>query len=183
MFTVGDVVSRKSYNNDLNFKIININGNVANLAARSYRLVADAELEDLEKENINVRDKEIKKQIVYENSAKKLIPKMSRNYVTGKILHIDGDVDYLKKCTDLYESVGVFCYGLHIKESQMMFHVEQLIKKYRPAIVVITGHDSYDNGDIRSLSSYKNSQNFANAVKAIRNMIALLNMLEKAREV
>ncbi|XMB67836.1 sporulation peptidase YabG [Mycoplasmatota bacterium zrk1] len=177
MFVVGDIVSRKSYNNDLNFKIISIDGNTAYLVARAYRLLADAELDDLEKENLKVREREDKKEKIYKESVKKFLPKATKRYVTGKILHIDGDKEYLQKCMSLYESVGVYCNGVYVEEPQMKFHVERLIKKYRPSIVVVTGHDSYDSSDIRDLRSYKNSQNFADAVSEVRSKYSINDVL------
>ncbi|XMB86433.1 sporulation peptidase YabG [Mycoplasmatota bacterium WC44] len=177
MFKVGDVVSRNSYDNDINFKIINIIGDNAILAAKSYRLIADAPLIDLASENLDVRTKESKKEEVYQEEAYALLPKTKRKYVMGKILHIDGDKEYLEKCMKLYNKVGVFCNGVHIPESKMKFHVERLIKKYRPDIIIITGHDAYDNKNIKDLRSYRNSQNFVDTVNVVRNNASINDIL------
>ena len=47
LFNIGDLVTRKSYNNDMVFKIKKINNNIAILEGVNLRLVADANIEDL----------------------------------------------------------------------------------------------------------------------------------------
>ena len=47
MFNVGDLVTRKSYNNDTLFKIISIEGNYAYFKGVNVRLYADCSLDDL----------------------------------------------------------------------------------------------------------------------------------------
>ena len=41
----------------------------------------------------------------------------SYNYfqIPGKVLHLDGDQLYLKKCLDLYEKIGIPVTGIHCK--------------------------------------------------------------------
>ena len=48
---VGDIVSRKSYNNDILFKIIDITDGIVSLKGVDLRLYADSEIEDLKKED------------------------------------------------------------------------------------------------------------------------------------
>ena len=48
LFNIGDFVTRKSYNNDLVFKIKSINDNIVVLEGVNFRLIADAEICDLE---------------------------------------------------------------------------------------------------------------------------------------
>ena len=48
-FKVGDLVTRKSYNNDLIFKITEINDDVCYLVGVNIRLCADSDKDDLVK--------------------------------------------------------------------------------------------------------------------------------------
>ena len=52
----GDYVSRKSYNNDIVFKVINIKDDVYYLKGTDVRLYADSFLEDLVKEEIKEKE-------------------------------------------------------------------------------------------------------------------------------
>ena len=45
-YKIGDLVSRKSHNRDVVFKIIKIENNIAYLTGLNYRLCADALLSD-----------------------------------------------------------------------------------------------------------------------------------------
>ena len=47
LFNIGDYVTRNSYNNDIVFKIINVDGNVYYLKGVNVRLYADSYQEDL----------------------------------------------------------------------------------------------------------------------------------------
>ena len=93
MFNVGDYVTRKSYNNDIIFKIIAINDDVYYLKGVSVRLYADSYQDDLVicKEEDN--DDSFRPSIdEYRN--------LNRNeyfYLPGRILHLDGDEEYLEK--------------------------------------------------------------------------------------
>ena len=52
----------------------------------------------------------------------------------------------------------------------MPFEIYDLLEKYNPNILVITGHDAYykKKGEINDINAYKNSLNFVNAVKSAR---------------
>lgn len=47
MYKVGDLVTRKSYNNDVVFKIVSITENIYYLKGVNVRLIADSTLDDL----------------------------------------------------------------------------------------------------------------------------------------
>ena len=49
---INDIVSRKSYNHDILFKIIDIKENKAILHGLNFRLIADSDISDLEKVNL-----------------------------------------------------------------------------------------------------------------------------------
>ena len=59
-FKVGDLVTRKSYDNDIVFKIIEVNGRVVLLKGLNIRLCADSDIEDLKLiENAKIDDNDI----------------------------------------------------------------------------------------------------------------------------
>lgn len=159
---IGSLVTRKSYNNDILFKIIDIKDEYI-LKGVYERIIADAKLEDLDNqvEFRNVK-KDYIERIVKNNEKKK-------GYISGKILHLDGDEEYLEKCLELYHKVGVYVNGVHIKENQMSSQILSLIDQYNPDIIVITGHDAYNRQGLKDVSNYANSSNFINTIKKIRS--------------
>ena len=77
---IGDYVTRKKYNHDIVFKIINIDGNKVYLHGEMYRLIADTTLDDLDYFEKTEKDDEFDLNLKQESSI-----------IKGKILHIDGD--------------------------------------------------------------------------------------------
>ncbi|ANE46001.1 sporulation peptidase YabG [Paenibacillus swuensis] len=92
--------------------------------------------------------------------------------VPGKVLHLDGDPNYLQKSMALYEKLRVPVEGHYIQESNMPEALRVLLPQAKPDIVVITGHDSVikqqRDSNLYNLSSYKNSAHFASAVMIAR---------------
>ena len=85
MFKIGDMVTRKSYNNDVIFKIIDINNNIAILKGIDIRLMADSKLEDLKIYTGSLSENN-------ENWLDNIEEDLDRSdffYMPGKILHID----------------------------------------------------------------------------------------------
>ena len=104
MFKIGDYVTRKSYGNDILFVIVDITDDIAYLKGHDVRLYADSYLDDL------VLVIETKKDKDDRNDALKIkdMLKLDRSeyfYLPGKILHIDGDKDYLRRCIDFYKEM------------------------------------------------------------------------------
>ena len=92
-FKEGDFVTRISHNHDIIFKIVSIDGNVAMLKGVDLRLYADSLVSDLVKASIPTDSD----QQILENNIRDI--QMDRSqyfYLPGKILHIDGDSDYIK---------------------------------------------------------------------------------------
>jgi len=162
----GDFVTRKSYNNDTVFKVINIKEGIYYLKGVEVRLYADSDYSDLVKCSCPMDD-DFNKEI--RNS--KDIEKDDYFYLPGKILHIDGDNEYLDKCLKFYKASGVYAIGKKIKEEDIYEQIRTLLKEYKPDIVIITGHDAYykKKGSIKNNDNYKNTKNFIKAVKASRN--------------
>ena len=123
MITIGDLVTRKSYNNDIVFEVINIEGNEVVLKGVDIRLIADAKVNDLIPFNRNIEDgfcPDIN-----------LISNLDRNeffYLPGKILHIDADKSYLERCLEYYKKNNLKVIGKNIKESDMYKEIEKLLK-------------------------------------------------------
>ena len=162
MFNIGDVVTRKSYNNDTIFKIVNIIDNIAILNGIDVRLIADSNLSDLVLCSIDINkiDEELMDNIE-EN-----LDRTDFFYLPGKILHIDGDCDYLKRCLNLYKKYDVLAYGLCIKEGKMKDQIREHLESIKPDILVITGHDAYNKkkGNTNDIKAYMNSSNFIDTV-------------------
>ena len=171
MFKIGDYVTRKSYNNDILFIIVNINNNVADLKGVDVRLYADSSLDDLEIANsdvISLNDKNDR------DDALKIKNMFSLDrgeyfYLPGRILQIDGDSFYLKRCIDFYKDLHLEAYGVNMNEDDFSKEVISCLEKYNPDILVITGHDSFKrNKDKNVIDNYQNSLNFIKTVLKAR---------------
>lgn len=86
----------------------------------------------------------------------------------GKVLHIDGDKDYLQSCLKFYASVNIYAWGIYIKENEIEGKIIDIIKDVNPDILVITGHDAFKGNDIKDLDNYENSNIYVNILKRIR---------------
>ena len=157
MFKVGDLVTRVSHENDVVFKIDKIIDNIAYLKGVNVRLCADSDISDLvlvtSKDDNEDRD-------FYEKLEK--IRNFERSdyfYIPGKILHVDGDREYLNRCLEFYKKANVLAFGVYSEEKQMASNIEKYLEDINPDIVVITGHDSLVK---------QNSKYFADAVKVCR---------------
>lgn len=164
-FNIGNYVSRNSHNNDIIFKIVEIENNVVFLKGVDYRLFADSSVDDLklEKEcNNNIYDKDIMQRSIKDLN----IDRSNFFYLPGRILHIDGDPEYLNRCMKFYDGVGVKDNGFNINEDLISKKIYSLLVEYKPDILVITGHDAYNksSNDKNNINNYQNSLNFYNAV-------------------
>ena len=166
-FKIGDLVTRNSYNNDIVFRIRKIIGNIVYLQGVNVRLCADSNIDDIVKSREEIEEDEE----IIERNIKEL--KMNRDsyfYIPGKILHIDGDNTYLKRCMKFYKNMGIKANGITLREDEIDEKIDELIEEYRPDIIVITGHDAYisksKNKD--DLSNYENTKNFISAIKRVR---------------
>ena len=131
------------------------------------RLYADSPIEDLkleEQKPIEKNDiaKDIKNEMKQDRSDYFFLP--------GKVLHIDGDQDFLNRCLDFYKEAGVYAVGKKISEKNIYEQISTLLEEYRPDIVIITGHDAYfsKKGNRDDLNNYKNTKYFIKAVKEAR---------------
>lgn len=166
MFNINDKVSRISYNHDIIFKIISIDDDICLLEGFNKRLIATALISDL----VLVSNERIIESANESTNRIKGIKIKSRSklHMTGKILHIDADKEYLDKCLKLYEELSLPAYGIHMSEAQIKFHILELIDNLDPDIVVLTGHDSYNKKGIKELKNYRNTIEFVDSVRLIR---------------
>lgn len=198
-----DIVGRISYNCDILFRVIDIkqqNGRrVAVLYGEDYRLIADAPYEDLLVIDQSERTKKSRVFRSLEEQSYRLFQqdvdlltqrreyettngyKKEINYfqIPGRVLHMDGDPLYLKKCLTLYERIGVPVTGIHCNEKEMQNKIGPLLEQYRPDILVVTGHDAYSKskGAMGDLNAYRHSKHFVQTVKEARKKVPHLDQL------
>ena len=160
-FKIGDLVTRNSYNNDIVFRIIEIDENLCKLKGEFIRLCADSLITDLKMYN-----EEDNSEIEFEKRLDEMRLELRDDYfyLPGKILHIDGDIDYLNKCLDYYKKINIWAKGILENEEDIYMNIKSYLEEYNPNIVVITGHDSFNKKN----RTYKNSDNFIKAIKEAR---------------
>lgn len=162
MYRIGDLVTRKSYDNDIIFKIIDIIDDNYILKGINVRLYADSYEEDLK-----LVSGEVKSDFNPELAQYRTLDRNEYFYLPGKVLHVDGDSDYLKKCMDFYDRNKIKAYGIYLKEEDFASSILNLLDKYKPDILVLTGHDAYYRKK-RNNVQYKNTSNFIEAVREAR---------------
>ncbi|HHX17443.1 MAG TPA: sporulation peptidase YabG [Clostridium sp.] len=189
---IGDIVSRKSYGSDILFKVVDIkkdgNNKIAVLNGLCFRLEADAPETDLVirneeyirsynekmKRSINLKIQDlnnsyttaVKKKFYYNNWARD-----KRKFAKpGKVLHIDGDKDYLEACMEQYKKFKIEAIGVYVKEKDQPSRVRELLEQYRPDILVLTGHDGVikKDTDYSNINNYRNSKYYIQSVKEAR---------------
>ena len=168
LFNVGDIVTRNSYNNDTYFEITNIVGNIAYLSGINIRLEADSEIDDLVKESNNGIIDDDRVTSTFTDNLN--LDRSEFFYLPGKILHIDGDENYLKRCMSFYKKLDIMAYGVCLKENDISSEIKSYLEKLNPDILVVTGHDAYfkRKGKSSDINNYKNTKNFVSAVKVAR---------------
>lgn len=185
----GDIVGRKSYGKDIYFTVKRIittrKSQIAILTGITKRVEADSDIEDLEK----IEKKEIEQIIAKDknelyNKIRKIKQDIRRKYnvvqekgkrgkekiITGKILHLDGDKKYSEKSYNYYKKAGLNAIVKNIPEYKQPQVIYNLLKAYKPDIVVITGHDSMlkKARDYNNIYNYRNSKYFIETVKEAR---------------
>ena len=184
----GDIVARKSYDKDILFSVKKIIKNqkedIAILTGVIERIEADSPIKDLEEidkrtisKNIKEENKKIEKRIQqYKNNNYKIgvvtsnDKRISQRFITGKILHLDGDKRYSQKSYNYYQKMGLNAIVKNIPEYKQPKVVYKLLKLYRPDILIITGHDGMikRGSNFNDIYNYRNSKHFINTVKEAR---------------
>ncbi|HHY45690.1 MAG TPA: sporulation peptidase YabG [Firmicutes bacterium] len=194
--SVGDTVSRKSYGADLLFVVVRIAGDSpknakALLRGLNVRLYADAPLSDLVKVSLKEVER-IRLNLIKQSkdSARKVFlrrvaeenlyryragaerPEGHEFFeLPGKVLHVDGDRDYLRDCLDYYRQLGVPVIGEYVPEERQPSEIMSLLETHLPEIVVLTGHDGLltkKGADRAGIDSYRTSRFFVEAVRKAR---------------
>lgn len=193
--TVGDLVIRKSHGGDIVFKVCDIREDdsgqrVCVLKGMHLRLIADAPMGDVEKIDAeHLRDEIVRMEGMHNDSLKRVMmrrsierekvemgrsesaKKFSFFDLPGRVLHLDGDDEYLKMCLKTYSQLNIEAVGRCISEDKQQDQVVALIDEYRPDILVLTGHDALIGGgkkDFRDINNYRNSKYFCESVKRAR---------------
>lgn len=198
---MGNIVARKSYNFDVIFRVVKVNEEtgIVELSGEDLRLYADAPIGDLKLISTSERDENMIRQKKLEDDSNRLfrqdyqLIRAKREYTStngyrqrqayfempGRVLHIDGDPYYLKKCLRVYEKLGVPVLGKHVKEEDMPEVVPDLVRHIRPDILVLTGHDAFmkSKGNENELKAYRHSAHFIRTVKEVRYQIPHLDQL------
>jgi len=191
---IGDIVVRKSYDKDVSFKIIDIreeNGEkIYILKGMCIRIIADSRIEDLEEVNddyVGKQDKilnsrvtrAIKSAISFRGDVltrgNKWTKEVSNKDLMfgrpGRILHVDGDSEYMETCLKVYKQLSLDVIGRAISERDQPDVIVDLVKEIKPDIVVLTGHDGVlkNTKNFLDLNCYRNSKYYIESVKALRN--------------
>lgn len=191
----GDLVIRKKHGGDVVFKVTGraTDGNgraVYMLRGLHLRLLADAPPDDLEKVDAeHLKQEIIHNESVHNDSMRRVMMRRSlegeqrefgraeagKKYtffdVPGRVLHIDGDEDYLKMCLKTYNQLNIQADGRYIEEEKQPDSLLPLLKEYRPDILVVTGHDALIGGGkkgFRDLNNYRTSKYFVRSAQIAR---------------
>ena len=172
--------------------------NIYMLKGMSIRIIADSKKEDLEKVDekfvgekekiLNSRVNEVLNKVISlrgDNNANEALKNLTRGSKSnkpkenkdlifgrpGKILHIDGDSEYLEMCLKVYKQLSLEAVGRAIVEADQPKVIVDLVREIKPDIVVLTGHDSVirNTEDYLDLDNYRNSRYYIESVKALRN--------------
>lgn len=184
----GDIVGRISYGKDIAFvvdRIIKTNNNkkIAILKGLTLRVQADSDLEDLElmetkqiKHHVRLLEEKLSKRIQKCIDEKKI----DENHIvrgriityTGKILHIDGDRRYSEKSNRYYKKIGLNAIVKNVPERKQQFVVGTLLNRYKPDILIVTGHDGMISKGTKfnDLYNYRNSKYFVKTVEEARKI-------------
>lgn len=178
----GDIVGRISYGKDILFIVDRIiktsnKSEIAILKGLIVRVKADSPIEDLEiiekrvvQENIKVFENKIEDRVKrYLNCIEKNKRSKRQSY-TGRVLHLDGDKKYSEKSLKYYRSLGLDVVVKNIPESKQPKFVRMLLERYKPDILVITGHDGMIKKGTKynDIYNYRNSAYFINSVMEAR---------------
>ncbi|MGE5572056.1 MAG: sporulation peptidase YabG [Bacillota bacterium] len=197
---VGDAVARKSHGSDVVFTVLKILSTPARrlmavLKGLNARLMADAPVADLvrvrqndiesAREQINRLSREYLEKVFLRRMAEELSaagfrgretgvlpPGVDYARMPGRVLHLDGDGDYLKNCLRYYQELRVPVVGEHVPEEVQPDRVVTLMRTHLPDILVLTGHDGLiaRRGDRTRIDNYRTSRYFAEAVRRARQV-------------
>lgn len=188
---IGDLVIRKSHGGDIVFKVTELFQDEVSqkehclLKGMHMRLVADAPLDDIEKISADdLRNELVRMEGLHNATLRRVMlrrdadrerveltrSEQSKKYnffdIPGRVLHLDGDEEYLRMCLKTYSQLNIEAVGRHVEESKQPDAVGDLLKEFRPDILVVTGHDALLGGkrDLKNIESYRNSKYYVQSV-------------------
>lgn len=192
---VGDLVVRKSHSGDILFKVAEITSDDNGrkhciLKGLHMRLLADAPMDDLERVDAEkLRNEIVHMESMHNDSLKRVMLRRgteieqremnraepSKKYsffdIPGRVLHIDGDEDYLKMCLKTYSQLNIEAVGKWIAEDKQPDNVLALLREHRPDILIVTGHDALTGSgkkDYRDINNYRTSKYYVKSVQIAR---------------
>ena len=180
----GDMVGRKSYGKDIIFIVDRIiktkDKEIAILKGLTIRIEANSDVKDLEL----MEEKTIQEHVRnFEQRVIKRIEKQEKllkenNYpfrerlviYTGRILHIDGDRRYAEKSHRYYKKLQLNAIVKNIPERKQPILIPNMLQRYNPDILVLTGHDGMikKGTQFNNIYNYRNSRYFIKAVEQAR---------------
>lgn len=184
MFKIGDIVARRSHRQDIFFRIVRVQMNtpgdqLAILKGINLRLLADAPFSDLIGKNsgelVNYQREDTQR--VYQK-LHRVINQRKGNQdegdeffeIPGRVLHLDGDEEYLNQCIKTYQHLGIEAKGICKSEMEQPKIISQVLRENPADILVLTGHDGLLKGkrDFHNLNSYRSSRYFVESVREAR---------------
>lgn len=184
MFQVGDIVARLSHQEDIFFNIdqiyVNPKGDSsAILKGLNLRLLADAPVSDLvrkspvETANYEREDNQRIYQKLHKLTSQRKVDQDDQKEffeIPGRVLHLDGDQDYLNQCLKTYRQMGIDAKGICKSETEQPRVIRKILQENAADILVLTGHDGFISGkrDFHSMDSYRSSRYFVESVLEAR---------------
>lgn len=153
IYVVDKIVDDKAYISGLNYRIRKV--------VKLDELVL-ATKEEIDNENKYTND--------YYLSVANTTYRNNKSYLLGRVLHLDGDKKYLDKCLELYKTIGVYANGIELDEKEMPQKIQGLLNLVNPDIIVITGHDVYNQKGLKDLNNYTNTSYYIETVKKARQI-------------
>ncbi|MDR3270724.1 MAG: sporulation peptidase YabG [Peptococcaceae bacterium] len=187
MTAAGDIVARISHQQDIYFRIeqiASIKGERrAVLKGLNLRLLADAPLGDLRPKTSAdlARYMRNEAKLIYERLNRVLDQRKAetddqREYfeIPGRVLHLDGDRDYLDQCIKTYHQLGLEAQGICKPEMEQPKVIYEILQENPADILVLTGHDGFLHGkrDFRNVDNYRSSRYFVESVRQARRFQA-----------
>ena len=150
------------------YRIVGESGENYEVCGINYRIKKTIPKKNIETPSLRLIEEENKKDKDYES----LFKYISKKYkgITGTVLHIDTDGEYIRKCVELYKSVGVYVFPVLSKENEMADDIQGLELNFTPDVIVLTGHDYFNGNNKKDINDYLNSSNFAKAVLISRKI-------------
>lgn len=182
---IGDTVIIKSYRSNELWEVINIFNSyprfirLKGVTNRCILHVPENKLEKIDSKAIKeiLNNHKVSIQTFFSNTVHE---KIFNNYfretgndflfkIPGSILHLDSDKSFMEDSLQLYNQFNIPSNGYFMNSEEIPSKVLELLKKHNPDILVITGHDGYEeNMNLNSLASYINSKYYMKAVQEAR---------------